>query len=375
MPALSQADRLALKRKRLRSSVAKLLKVDELELLLNDNDDDDDDDADGNTKGTCCLCLLNLGSSGVPLVSNDAFDALVGSLDGKLDAWMVFGRSFSFIRFASVAAATAARDTLNGHPCPAIDGRSLVVEFANEATVLRVAGPSRGGFNAALSAPELDGLSFYPDVITEQEEQDVLAAIRALPAPCWVDVQHRRVVLSFLYYFRASAPVDTVDRGQAHFGYIFDYPTFSIARGSSGASARYQDNGVLLPAFLDFLYTRLPLSQFARPPNQATVSVYPAGAGIAFHADVAAFGPVVAALSLQTGAEMEFRVLGEDVGGVYLRPRSVLVLERAARYQAEHGIKERKGDWVQEDEGRGAGRTVERGERVSIVWRWVPETP
>jgi alkylated DNA repair dioxygenase AlkB len=100
--------------------------------------------------------------------------------------------------------------------------------------------------------------------------------------------------------------------------------------------------------------------------DQMLVNEYNPGQGIAAHTDITTmFGPCVVSLSLQSDAEMCFS-LGSKVVPVFLKRRSIVILQGEARYKWKHEIKARKTDPVP-----GTGKKSERGVRVSLTLRTV----
>ena len=101
-------------------------------------------------------------------------------------------------------------------------------------------------------------------------------------------------------------------------------------------------------------------------PNQMVANDYPPGAGIFAHTDQAAFGDVVASVSLGSTCVMRF---SHDVSGrseeVLLEPRSVVVLADDARWAWRHEIPARNADtWLDVERPR--------SRRVSLTFRIVP---
>lgn len=149
--------------------------------------------------------------------------------------------------------------------------------------------------------------------MTDDEEQGLVAFIEAL--------DFEPVVM------RGQVARRTV----AQFGYEYDYtgwgvrPTRPLApelvwlRDRAGALA-----GIESEAFDETLVIR-----------------YPPGAGMGWHRDAAAFGPVVVGVSLRSPARMRFQrtVQGaRQVAEVDLAPRSAYVLSGAARSNWQHSI-------------------------------------
>ena len=158
------------------------------------------------------------------------------------------------------------------------------------------------------------GARIVPDVITEPEEERILLRISQAP---WMTELSRRV---------------------QHYGYRYDYR----ARG-----AGRHDPAAPFPRWAEAIAQRLAPHFAGRVPEQCIVNEYRPGQGIGMHADHAAFGPVVASLSLGAAWAMHFRPRsarpytrdGLPSDEIALLPRrSALVLTGSARYDWMHGI-------------------------------------
>jgi len=95
--------------------------------------------------------------------------------------------------------------------------------------------------------------------------------------------------------------------------------------------------------------------------NQCIVNDYQPGQGIAKHADVKAYGPVIGCVTLESGADMTFRRDNETYT-LYTEPNSLYIMSGEARYRWTHEMAARKSDVVE-------GRRVARGRRVSVTFR------
>lgn len=178
---------------------------------------------------------------------------------------------------------------------------------------------------------EVPGLRLAPAFLSEAEEVALLQAVDAAP---WLSELRRRV---------------------QHHGYRYAY------------KARRVDATMQLgplPEWTTPLTERLVRSVwFPCAPDQVIVNEYLPGQGISAHVDcVPCFGPVIASLTLGSGAVM---VLTEPATGaraeVWLAPRSLLVLSGPARSSWRHAIPARRSD-----PGRGP-----RGRQVSLTFRTV----
>jgi alkylated DNA repair dioxygenase AlkB len=176
------------------------------------------------------------------------------------------------------------------------------------------------------TVPDIFGLRYSPNFITEGEERALIEIIDQQP---WLSNLKRRV---------------------RHYGYKYDY------------KARTVTDDAYLGVLPDWL---MPAAQ-NRPfkPDQAIVNEYLSGQGISSHVDcVPCFADSIASLSLGSGAVMQF-VNGQEKHDLYLEPRSLITLSGLARYQWTHAIPARKSDVVD-------GFKIERGRRISLTFRTV----
>jgi alkylated DNA repair dioxygenase AlkB len=189
------------------------------------------------------------------------------------------------------------------------------------------------------SAPLIDGLRYLPGYLSEEDAARLIAAVDSEP---WLTELRRRV---------------------QHYGWRYDY------------KRRVVDPSLYLgalPEWAQELAERVHRDRLSEAvPDQLIVNEYDPGQGIASHVDcVPCFGPTVLSLSLGSSCRMDFTQ--PETGAkesLLLEPGSLLVLQRDARYQWQHGIAARKSD----ANGDGPNRT--RGRRVSLTFRTVIVTP
>lgn len=157
------------------------------------------------------------------------------------------------------------------------------------------------------------GLRYQPDFLSEDEEHDLLAFIDTL--------EFERVVL------RGREAKRTV----AQFGYEYDYADWGIT-----------PTRPLAPE-LEWLRDRAGAFADVEPARfeETLIIRYPPGAGMGWHRDAVAFGPVVVGVSLASAARMRFQRTIEgarQVSELALAPRSAYVLSGAARSSWQHSI-------------------------------------
>jgi alkylated DNA repair dioxygenase AlkB len=180
----------------------------------------------------------------------------------------------------------------------------------------------------------IPGLTSIPNYITPDEETCLL---KQIDQQSWSSDLQRRV---------------------QHYGYRYDYKARMITPDMQAAP---------LPPWLQELARRLQQDGSTPTlPDQVIVNEYLPGQGIADHIDcVPCFGDGILSLSLESGCEMRFTEQTTRVQvPLWLAPRSLLLLQGAARYQWQHGIPARKSDLHN-------GQRVQRGRRVSLTFRTV----
>ncbi|MFD1538092.1 alpha-ketoglutarate-dependent dioxygenase AlkB [Nonomuraea guangzhouensis] len=164
---------------------------------------------------------------------------------------------------------------------------------------------------------------------------------------------------SLLAFIDAAEWSTELRRRVQHYGQRYDY-----ARRSVAADPR---DALPLPAWAREQAIRLVREGIMdQEPDQAIINEYQPGQGISPHIDcVPCFGPVVAAISLGSGCDMDFThpEAGER-SPVRLAPGSLCVMTGPARYAWRHGIAARKSD-------PGAAGRVPRGRRVSVTFRTI----
>ena len=192
-------------------------------------------------------------------------------------------------------------------------------------------------FETAKEIPNIKGLTYIPNYITAEQEEEFLATIGK---QVWSSELKRRV---------------------QHYGYKYDY------------RARTVDQNLYLGNLPDWLN---PVAQklhtegyFQRDPDQVIVNEYTAGQGISAHTDVvSAFGDTIASLSLGSGCVMQFSNPSTDVKhDIYLEPRSLIIMSDDVRYKWKHAIPARKTDTINSIK-------YMRSRRVSLTFRTVIKT-
>jgi alkylated DNA repair dioxygenase AlkB len=158
-----------------------------------------------------------------------------------------------------------------------------------------------------------EGLVYRPDLLSRDEERDLLPHVEAL--------DFRPVVM------RGR----TARRTVRMFGLDYDYEHGELVPADP------------LPEGLEWLRERCARVIERDPADlvQILVSRYPEGAGIGWHRDAPMFGSRIAGVSLLSPTRMRFQrtVQGErSVAALELAPRSAYVLSGRARWSWQHSI-------------------------------------
>lgn len=143
-----------------------------------------------------------------------------------------------------------------------------------------------------------------------------------------------------------------------HYGYKYDYKKRLLDPSMNLGTLPNWAQDIAQKFYLEGLTEKIP--------DQAIVNEYQPGQGIANHIDcVPCFGNTIISLSLGGTCVMEFtHAKTKEKIPVLLMPRSIIILQGAARYEWQHGIVPRKTDKYQ-------GREFVRDRRVSLTFRKV----
>lgn len=181
-------------------------------------------------------------------------------------------------------------------------------------------------------APDISGLSYYPDFITDEEELHLISVIDSYP---WIHDLKRRV---------------------QHYGYRYDYKSRQATKDTYIGS---------LPDWILPIAEKLTDDKkFSALPEQVIVNEYLPGQGISAHIDcVPCFGNVIASLSLGSPCIMKFENIRlKENHDLFLAQRSLTVFRDEARHQWTHAIPGRKSDTVN-------GIKILRSRRISLTFR------
>lgn len=177
----------------------------------------------------------------------------------------------------------------------------------------------------------IPGLIYFPDFITDKEEECLLHEIKQIDS--WIALNHRQV---------------------KHYGYSYDY----VNEGSTKVEP--------FPDWISQVFYRIQdnFPQFTGL-NQLTINSYQPGDGIGPHSDsTTIFGtdPIIV-VSLSSSIVMDF-IIGKNKQHVDVGRKSLLIMSQEARLDWQHGIRNRKIDYVN-------GLLRKRGTRISLTFRKV----
>jgi alkylated DNA repair dioxygenase AlkB len=184
-------------------------------------------------------------------------------------------------------------------------------------------------------AKSIQGLELHFDFIDKAQE---LELTRLIDNSNWLNDLTRRV---------------------QHYGYKYDYKSRKI------------DNSFFLgelPHWLKDLSQQIiekKLIDFI--PDQAIINEYECGQGIAPHIDCEpCFGDTIISLSLGSTCVMNYEnePNSKNKVGIFVEPRTLLIMKKDSRYNWYHGIPPRKSDMFNE-------QVHKRERRVSITFRKV----
>jgi alkylated DNA repair dioxygenase AlkB len=179
---------------------------------------------------------------------------------------------------------------------------------------------------------KISGLKHIYEYITENEHDNLLGII---DQQTWMETLKRRV---------------------QHYGYKYDYKKRSLD------SSMYLGN---IPNWILNFAIRLYEHNFLeKVPDQVIINEYQPGQGISEHIDCPpCFDKTIISLSLGSSCIMQFtNEKSLEKIPILLYPRSLIVLQGAARYEWKHGIPPRKID-------RYEGKEFIRTRRVSMTFR------
>ncbi|PHS63362.1 MAG: alpha-ketoglutarate-dependent dioxygenase AlkB [Flavobacterium sp.] len=184
-------------------------------------------------------------------------------------------------------------------------------------------------------AKEIIGLEIYPNFITPKEEIEL---INSIDNSSWLKDLKRRV---------------------QHYGYKYDY------------RARKIDNSLYigeLPNWSKEIYNKIIDKQIINfVPDQAIINEYEIGQGISSHIDCEpCFGDTIISLSLGSSCIINFErsLNSKHKIGLFLEPRTLVVMKKESRYNWFHGIPQRKSDKFDNE-------ITKRKRRISLTFRKV----
>merc|ERR1712137_594641 len=179
-------------------------------------------------------------------------------------------------------------------------------------------------FYADHPSMEIPGMLYFPNYVTEEEEQRLLELIDGRP---WNhDICRRTQYYGYTYYHTRQniLTLQPVDQPQTHTGELSD---------------------------MQFILDRMIADRIFpddHPPTQVLVNEYLNNMCIKGHLDnVDAFGDVIVSLSLNAPAYMTMRACDDPdkVMKVLMEPRSAFIMTGDSRFLWRHGITRQKKVW------------------------------
>eukprot|EP01095_Lingulamoeba_sp_RSL-Kostka_P000854 TRINITY_DN1112_c0_g1_i1.p1 TRINITY_DN1112_c0_g1~~TRINITY_DN1112_c0_g1_i1.p1 ORF type:complete len:247 (+),score=85.60 TRINITY_DN1112_c0_g1_i1:147-887(+) len=170
---------------------------------------------------------------------------------------------------------------------------------------------------------DLPGLEYYPDFITEEEEQQILDM---LDSRKW----YQEIV-----------------RRQQHYGYMYYHTRHNLPLLQPKDQPEETELSGTMEDF-DWLverFDKLNIFPEDHPINQCLVNEYIGNQGICGHVDnPACFGDVIAAISLKDPVYMMLRKEDEPeiFTKIFLESRSLMIMKDEVRFLFRHGITKQK---------------------------------
>ena len=160
----------------------------------------------------------------------------------------------------------------------------------------------------------------------------------------YISEEEEKKLLDFLYAQEWSTKLS---RRTQHYGYEYVYtPPYNLQPAPK------------VPEMLQEYGDMICSNYF----NQVIVNEYTPGQGIGKHTDhKRLFGDVIASISLGSATTIIFSQ-GDTHVELYVKPRTLIIMEDEARWRATHEIAGKKSDMV-------SGKVIPRGTRVSITYR------
>ncbi|EGR33100.1 hypothetical protein IMG5_061460 [Ichthyophthirius multifiliis] len=181
---------------------------------------------------------------------------------------------------------------------------------------------------------EIPGIFYFPNFITEEQENYIIQQIDEKP---WIKLSKRQV---------------------QHYGYEFIY-------GQNTINKEKKTNPI--PDFLSNMVQQLNeyIKNKQKPLDQLTINDYKPGNGISSHVDAhSPFEECIVVVSLVSGVVITFKSYKNEEKSLFLENRSLLIMSGEGRYAWTHCISSRKVDRVQDE-------VIFRKRRVSLTFRTI----
>ena len=167
-----------------------------------------------------------------------------------------------------------------------------------------------------LLIPNIEGVTYISDFLNEDDEKNI---IEHIDRQQWITDLERRV---------------------QHYGFRYDYKKTSLDQNI---------NVPKIPVWLNPMIRELVEEcELIQPPNQLIVNEYQPGQGISEHIDATEiFGDTIIMISLGSSCIMDFTLEENKTKrkeSIFLERRSLLMIQKEARYKWKHSISKRKND-------------------------------
>src|SRR5579872_2302599 len=155
---------------------------------------------------------------------------------------------------------------------------------------------------------------------------------------------------------------DNNSRMVKQFGYYFNYDSHDIyEKAPDFPSYLYAINKIITQKCIDEKIFGENKYCF----NQCIINNYYPGQGIMPHADKKDFGPIIACLTIGSGANMKFSYYDSEFK-LYTTAGSLYVMTDESRYKWRHSMEIQDYDIVN-------GEKINRDRRISLTFRYVPD--
>lgn len=205
------------------------------------------------------------------------------------------------------------------------------------------------------------GFLCFTDVITEEQEKEIMDRIKSLATDSKVFKQSETPAFSGIVCYE--------------FGYQFREKLDTRVAHTKGATYQVREDEKLdpFPDWVNELYDQMvakhPECKIDPKPEHCIISDYPPGKGCAHHLDhLGAFGELVVVVVLGSGSNYELRnMFTQEVVKFYIPARTLYVLKSNARYDWTHSVVPGDVDILPD------GAKMKREQRMIVTYRSLGE--